>query len=152
MEPSTRLTSDPVALSFSLPQEGNDLLSLNKDDHDLKTDLLDAADASLTLNEPETHPANLSIRSSQLPLTLEPPSIDPDSDQILMSPLEVENLPLDVENPPLGVENPPLGVENAPLGVENPPLGVKNPPLGVENPPPSVVGGTDWTPSEILKW
>ena len=140
-EPSTPLTFEPLAPLLSLPQEGNDLLSLNKDDHELKTDLVDAADALLTSNEPEIHSADSSIESSQLPLTLEPPFID--SDQILLSPLDVRNPPLDVGNPPLDVGNPPLDVRNTPFGVENPPLDVKNPPLDVENSPPSFVGGTD---------
>ena len=131
-EPSTSLTSEPLAPLLSLPQEGNDLLSLNKVDHELKTDFFDGADASLTSNEPETHPTDLNIKSNYLHLTLEPLSIDPDS-------------PLDRKRPPLDVRNPPLGVENSPLDVKNPPLDVGNPPLDVENPPPSVVGGTDPT-------
>ena len=141
-EPSTSLTSEPLAPLLSLPQEGNNLLPLNKDDHELKTDFFDEADASLTSNEPETHPTDLNIKSNYLPLTLEPLSIDPDS------PLDRKRPPLDVRNPPLGVENSPLDVKNPPLDVGNPPLDVENPPLCVENPPPSVVGGIDPT---ILK-
>ena len=90
-EPSTSLTSEPLAPLLSLPQEGNDLLSLNKVDHELKTDFFDGADASLTSNEPETHP----IKSNQLPLTLEPPSVDPDSNQTLTPSLDVKNPPID---------------------------------------------------------
>ena len=68
-----------------------------------------SAHSALASNKPETHPPDL---------TFDPQSVNPDSDQTLTS-------PLDVENPPLGVENPPLDVENS---------------------PPSVVGGTDRTP------